>query len=182
MKYLRRLIWWIATHLLWLTLILGLMTVVFYYTMNMTNIYVVLKDGMAKRAAVVMTGEGRGELDRYFQQSFLNNDAALLSLDQGTSPYQDYNIRGMDHRLALDFAWLWPWDEAATVTMTERIPRIDGRAKGTRAEALIASGGSRALYPPSWQAGRYSVKLVRENGRWRVKSLVLLQVLNDTGT
>ena len=175
MKYLRRLIWWIGGHLLVSVIVLGLMVVTFYYAMNATNIYVVLKDGMAARARVVMMEEDPRQLSRYFQESFLEKDAVLLTVSQGTSPYRDYNVRGIDHRLNLEFFWVWPWDTSTRVTLTESIPRIDGRAKGTRAEALVASGGSRALYPPSWQSGRYRCVLVRESGQWRIKSLTLLE-------
>ena len=44
MKYLRRLVWHIASRLLVVCLVLGLMVVAFYYAMNVTNIYIVLKD------------------------------------------------------------------------------------------------------------------------------------------
>ena len=62
MKHLRRLIWHIASRLLIVTLVLGLLVTGFYYAMNMTNIYVVLKDGMARRAQVVMMTEDIEEL------------------------------------------------------------------------------------------------------------------------
>ena len=52
MQYLRRLVWYIASRLLVITLVLGLMVTGFYYAMNVTNINVVLKDGMARRAQV----------------------------------------------------------------------------------------------------------------------------------
>ena len=47
MKHLRRTIWYLASRLLGICLVLGLMVVVFYYAMNATNIHVVLKDGIA---------------------------------------------------------------------------------------------------------------------------------------
>ena len=54
MKYLRRIIWFFANRLLVLCLILGLVVTVFYYTMNLSNIQIVLKDGMANRAKYIM--------------------------------------------------------------------------------------------------------------------------------
>ena len=54
MKYLRRIIWFFANRLLALCLILGLIMTVFYYTMNLSNIQIVLKDGMANRAKYIM--------------------------------------------------------------------------------------------------------------------------------
>lgn len=179
MKYLRRLIWYAASRLMLITLVLGLMVVSFYYAMNATNIYIVLKDGMARRAQVVMMEEDPAELTKYFQQSFLERDSVLIAQQQGQSPYKDYNVRGIDHRLNMEFTWVWPWDETARVAITERIPRIDGRAKGSTAEALVAAGGSDALYPPKWQSARYRAVLARENGQWHIKSLTLLETLPE---
>ena len=44
MKYLRRIVWFFANRLLVLCLILGLIMTVFYYTMNLSNIQIVLND------------------------------------------------------------------------------------------------------------------------------------------
>ena len=54
MKYLRRIIWFFANRLLVLCVILGLIMTVFYYAMNLSNIQIVLKDGMAYRAKYIM--------------------------------------------------------------------------------------------------------------------------------
>ena len=178
MKYLRRFIWWLASRLFVAALVLGLLVVSFYYAMNLTNIQVVLKDGMARRAQVVMQMESLPELDKYFQPGFIERDAVLATVAQGTSPYQDYTIRGIDHRLEMGFVWIWPWDTTARLEITERIPRIDGRAKGSRAADLVARGGESAVYPPAWQSARYRVLLSREGGQWRIKSLTLLETVD----
>ena len=132
MQYLRRLVWYIASRLLVITLVLGLMVTGFYYAMNVTNINVVLKDGMARRAQVIMMTEDSSELTKYFQESFIQRDPQVQNAIAGYSAYKDYNIRGMDHRLEMSFFWVWPWDTVARVTIVERIPRIDGRAGGIR--------------------------------------------------
>ena len=172
MKYLRRIIWFIASRLLVICLILGLMITVFYYAMNLTNIQIILKDGMANRAKYVMgITTDRSELDRYFQAACLDNDNAVLETAQGNSPYEDYNVRGLDHRLDMGFVWVWPWETTARLTIKERIPRIDGRVKGTRADEIIARDGADALYPPAWQEAEYRVLLVKESGQWKIKTL-----------
>ena len=179
MKYLRRFLWFIASRLLVLVLVASLLVVSFYYAMNLTNIQVVIKDGMARRAQVVMMGQDTGELSKYFQQSFIEHDAALIAAAQGTSPYKDYNIRGIDHRIELSFFWLWPLEETVKVELVERIPSIDGRAKGSRAEELVAQLGPDAVYPPAWQSARYRATLVKEEAQWRIRSLTLLEALSE---
>ena len=103
MQYLRRLVWYIASRLLVITLVLGLMVTGFYYAMNVTNINVVLKDGMARRAQVIMMTEDSSELTKYFQESFIQRDPQVQNAIAGYSAYKDYNIRGMDHRLEMSF-------------------------------------------------------------------------------
>lgn len=177
MKYLRRLIWFIAARLFVVTLIAGLMVVVFYYAMNLTNIQVVLKDGLARRAQVIMMDEPSSELTKYFQTAYLERDNMLIAAQQGLSPYEDYTVRGIDHRMEMGFLWLWPWDETARVDIVERIPRIDGRVKASKTEEAIAQRGESAIYPPAWPSARYRAVLVKENGQWHIKSLTLLEQL-----
>ena len=172
MKYLRRIVWFFANRLLVLCLILGLIMTVFYYTMNLSNIQIVLKDGMANRAKYIMGMENnRKELDKYFQAGCLENDNAVRAADEGNSPYEDYNVRGIDHRLEMGFMWVWPWDNSVRLTIKEKIPRIDGRVKGSKADEVIAKEGNEALYPPAWQDAEYRAYLTRENGQWKIKTL-----------
>ncbi len=176
MKQLRRFIWHIASRLLIVVVVLGLLITGFYYAMNMTNIYVVLKDGMARRAQVVMTLAEPHELTKFFYNSFLAQDQAVQQARTGNTAYIDYNMVGIDHRLEMGFTWVWPWDERATVTITERIPRIDGRIKGSVAERYIEQYGDQVIYPPDWQSATYKATLVKENGQWKILSLAVMQV------
>ena len=69
MKKLRRFIWYLASRLFLILVIASLCVVTFYYAMNATNIYIVLKDGMARRAQVIMMGESANDLTKFFQGS-----------------------------------------------------------------------------------------------------------------
>ena len=179
MKYLRRTIWYVASRLLIVCLVLGVLVTAFYYAMNLINVYIVLKDGMARRAQVVMMEEDPDELTKYFQSSFLERDPAVQAVLQGSSPYQDYTIRGIDHRLEMSFMWVWPWDNTCRVDIVERIPAIDGRIKGSKAEEAIAAYGDSVIYPPKWQSASYRAVLTKENGQWRIKSLTLIETLDE---
>ena len=178
MEKLRRFIWYLAGRLFLLLTLLSLFTVTFYYAMNATNIHVVLKDGMAKRAQVVMQGE-EAELDKYFAPAYLERDSLLAAARNGQSVYQNYyNITGFDHRISLDWFWCWPWEDTARATITERIPAIDGKLKSSTREAAAASGVTLAA-TPKWQTTQYSVILTRENGQWHIKNMSVIKVLND---
>ena len=80
MKYLRRIVWFLAARLLVVCLILGLLMTVFYYAMNVSNIQIILKDGMANRAKVVMgVSSDSSELNKYFQQACMDSDTVLAA-------------------------------------------------------------------------------------------------------
>lgn len=172
MKYLRRIVWFFANRLFILCLILGLIVTVFYYSMNLSNIQIVLKDGMAARAKHIMgMTESRKDLEKYFHPVCLENDELYQKAETEGSPYQDYNIRGIDHRMEMGFVWVWPWENSARLNISEKIPRIDGRVKGTKADEVIARDGAEAVYPPAWPDAEYKVLLTRENGQWKIKTL-----------
>ena len=179
MTHLRRLIWHIASRLLVLTLVLGLLITGFYYAMNMTNIYIVLKDGMAKRAQVIMMDAPANDLTKFFQGAYLQRDENLQLAIDGKSPYIYYNVRGIDHRLKMTWMWCWPWDTTARVNFTESIPRIDGRVNSKNADAAKALYGESYESPPRWQAGKYTATLVKENGQWHIRSIALVEALKD---
>ena len=171
MRYFRRFIWFFGTRLLIAVLAAGLMLMAFYLAMNASNMYVIIKDGLAKRAQTVMMGAPDADLQDYFTVSFLDSDAALRTARQGASPYQlYYDITGFDHRIALRSVWCWPWDLTASVVMEEKIPAIDGRLNSAGREWMSALGLTAS--PPEWSAGRYRVTMVQENGHWKIHSMV----------
>lgn len=176
MKYLRRLIWYLSSRLLVILCVLGLITTVFYFSMNTTNIYIILKDGMAKRAQVVMMGSEE-DLSKYFAPAYLERDSMLVSARAGQSDYQNfYSITGFDHRIQLNSFWCWPWEDTARATITERIPGIDGKMKPSVKEEALSKGLSAS---PKWQTTQYSVVLTRENGQWHIKNMSVAKVITD---
>ena len=162
MRYLRRLVWYIASRLFIALILLGILTVTFYYAMNATNIYVIVKDGMARRAQVVMMDEPLSSLDAYFTSTWIERDQLIQSAVSGTDPYQNVSVTGFDHRISLHSVWCWPWENIATATVTERIPSIDGKAAG---------GGS----VPAWPDGKYSMILTRESGNWKIRNITAVE-------
>lgn len=180
MSKLRRFVWYLASRLFILLLLLGFAVVTFYYAMNATNISVILKDGMAKRAQVIMMGEDEAELTKFFQTNYLQRDEYLLQALDGQSPYAIYTVRGIDHRLQLTWMWCWPWDTTAKAEFIERIPRIDGRINRLYEETAVALYGENNYEsPPRWQSVRYTATLVKENNQWKIRSIQAKELLDD---
>ena len=172
MLYLRRLIWFIVTRLVLVCILCGMLVCGFYMCLNTANIYVVLTDGLQRRAEVILTRENAETLNFYYHADFLATDPALEGAFDGTSVYDNYSIKDFEYDLKIEKLWAWPWDSYATCTVVERIPSIDASViSSRRSENLPAK--------PSWQGGRYDITLVKQNGEWKINGMQQRTVLME---
>ena len=161
MRILKRMLDFIASRMLMVTVACALLIISFYLAMNTANIWVLIDDGLNARAGVVLMGEDAGKLTSYFRQEFIAQDPVLQVGTSDTSPYRDYEIRGYDHRVKMVSVWSWPWENVARAEVVESIPAIDGTIRSSKREAALAEGGEERLSPPEWTTTRYRVTLVR---------------------
>ncbi len=171
MKYIRRLLWFIASRLIILSVVIGLLILAFYLAMDTSNIFLLLKDGMQQRASVILTRQGADALTSYFTGEFLMSDETLNIGLSESSPYSNYNITGFTYDLSMESMWAWPWDDTATATIVERVPRINGRVLSSRAKQVSSET------PPSWYGGRYVVTLRRIGGQWKIAGLRQTEII-----
>lgn len=179
MRRLRRFLGYMASRLFLLTVISALLIISFYLAMNTANIWVLIEDGLSARAAVVLMNEDSSDLPKYFRQEFISQDPVLQIGLSDQSPYQDYEIRGFDHRVRMVSVWSWPWENVARAEIIESIPAIDGTIRSSRREAALLSGGEARLSPPKWATSRYRVTLTRTAGRWMISNLQLIEQIEE---
>ncbi|MBR1558799.1 MAG: hypothetical protein IJ646_01020 [Clostridia bacterium] len=172
MLYIRRFVWFIARYLIVICVLVGMLACGFYMAMNISNIYVVLQDGMQKRVDVMLTRQQAEELNKYFAAEFLLADPALQGALNGQSAYVDYNITGFDYELEIEKAWAWPWDSYANCTVVERVPNITGNVIASRRSEI----DSRI---PKWVGGRYDITLAKLAGQWKIVGMQQVTVLME---
>ena len=172
MLYLRRLVWFIATKLIWICIIGGMLVCGFYMCLNTANIYVILTDGLEKRADVILTQEDAEKLNFYFHADFLSTDPALEGAFDGTSVYDDYTITGFEYDLKIEKLWAWPWDDYATCTVVEHVPSVTGKVISSRAAEVSPT-------VPKWQGGRYNITLLKEDGLWKIIGMQQTAILME---
>ncbi|HIS98741.1 MAG TPA: hypothetical protein IAA59_00765 [Candidatus Faecaligallichristensenella faecipullorum] len=175
MKYIRRFMWFLSSRLVIFTLVVGILVLVFYTCLNISNIYILLSDGMKARAQVMLTREDPEQLNNYFRAEFLTGDEALNLALGPSSPYVDYEITDFEYKLSIESVWCWPWQDTASATIVERIPKITGKVVSSRSEAV--EDGSLPSTPPTWQGGRYEITLYRSNGQWKVAGMRQTQII-----
>lgn len=175
MEYLRRFLWFFATRLMLLTLIVALLIVGFYMAMNSANIYVLLTDGLTERTEVIIDGAESTQLSDFFEQSYLQSDQALIDAGNGLSVYENYKITSYNHNVSLNWMWSWPWSNTAQAEITETVFDIEGKPLASAADDV--NSGKLTSYPPHWQGGRYRVQLIKTDGRWRINQTMLLEAI-----
>jgi len=174
MKYLRRFLWFLTVRMFGLCVVSALLIAAFYMSMNITNIVILLKDGMAARAQVILgveSDDAQEDLAKYFTEDCLLRDAPVQKALAGTGVYQDYDVTGLDHRLTVEWLWSWPWEDTASATIAESVPAIDGKIKSALRQDVLDLYGEERLSPPKWGNARIRVMLVRIDGRWKIASL-----------
>lgn len=172
MLYFRRFVWFIASRLVILCVLLGMLLCGFFMCLNLANVYIILDEGLEKRVEVILTREDAEELNKYFHYDFLNADPALAGAFDGSSTYSDYVISDFEYELTVEKLWSWPWDDYATCTVVERVPSITGKVLSSRANEVSAD-------IPKWQGGRYNITLVKEGGMWKVIGMQQVTILME---
>ena len=175
MKYIHRFFSFVASRLVMFSAIAALLILAFYLAMNTANIYLLLNDGMTARTAAILTRENADELKNFFTNDFLLSDETLNIGLSSASPHIDYNITDFKYRLSLEWVWAWPWENSATATIVERVPKITGEVVSSKKN--LVSSGALSASPPSWYGGRYTVRLVRQDGRWKIDQLTQTQLI-----
>lgn len=171
MKYIRRLLWHIATRLILFSVVIGLLILAFYLAMDTSNIYILLQDGMQQRASVILTQKDADTLTNFFTNEFLMNDETLTIGLSDQSPYVNYSVTGFTYQLSMESMWAWPWDSTATATIVEKIPKINGKVKSGKSSQVESTT------PPAWYGGRYVVTLRRIGGQWKIAGLRQTQII-----
>ena len=175
MKYIRRVLWFFASRLLIFSVIASVLILAFYLSMNASNIYILLSDGMRQRTEVILTREDPESLNSFFRADFLKSDEALALGLSSQSPYVNYKITDFESSVKLEWIWSWPWEDTAQATIVYRVPVIHGSVVSGKT-ALVKSGVLTST-PPVWQGGRYSMTLYRVNGQWKIAGMKQTQII-----
>lgn len=156
----RRSIWFVLRAILIVSILLGVAFAVFTEGMYISNMYIIVTEGMELRADTVLKNGDAGELKQYFTETFINSDGLLL-----TKPYQDYAVESFDYRYKIKAISVLPWSKTASMTYIERIPSF--------VSAPISDNVSQAA--PAWTPMTYKVRLVKVEGNWLIAGLEVLE-------
>lgn len=161
-----RFAWFFLTRLLICGFVVGLVALSFFAAMDYMNIQTLVKDGLAVRADVVIQGDDPTLLSKVFSKSFLEQDTILKS-----TAYQPFDVSEFDYKSDVGFALVLPWQNTATVRVTEEVTHIVAELYATE------EGQESDTVAPYWDNGLYDVTLTRYEDNWRIVSMKLVEAL-----
>lgn len=162
-----RWVWYVIRTLM----VVALVAVLGYYAFNIglfgSNLYIIATEGMQLRAECVMQDGAINEMNEYFTQEFIKNDEALY-----TNDYDNYTVTAFNYKLEIEGISVAPWSVDATMQIVERVTGLEGAIN----ESLIPESYTSADFPvPAWTANRYKLHFVRDDGRWFISGMELME-------
>lgn len=162
-KVARRSIWYILSILLTLAALLTLILGVFMAGLYTSNVYIILQDGMEKRADCILCEGSLWELSEYFTDDFLLNDEELTK-----HAYADFTVSAYDYRVEVEKLLVMPWEKETTVRVVQKLASI-AAAPNEQGENILPP----AL--PEWPTTLCEVGFIQKDGRWYISSLTVLE-------
>lgn len=165
MKYLRRMMSFLAVKLALFALCVSVLICAFYLAFNLGNASVLISEGLEKRMSVIFTREDAVALNNYFAATCLESDRALEGAFSNESWYLAYTIKSFEHEVDIEEINGWPWSDKIRYTVVERISDLNGTRKAAYAELA-------GVKPPMWPSGRYYIWLEKQdNGQWKISGI-----------
>ncbi len=176
MKYLRRLISFVAVKMVLFTAVAAIIVCAFYIAFNLGNAYILISEGMEKRAVVALTRENATDLNGYFTGGFLNSDRVLESAFSDASPYLAFNITDYEYDISIESIRVWPWGDEIVCVVIEHMDSIKGNVKAAYASQVSGT-------PAPWASGRYELRLKKQpdSGQWKIAGILQDPNYKDTG-
>lgn len=156
----RRSIWYVLRAVLIVSLVLVVAYAAFTEGMYISNMYIIVTEGMSQRAQTVLMNGSASELTQFFTEQYLSHDKLLLE-----RPYLDYAVDSYDYRYEIKGVSVLPWTTSGSITYEERIPSING--------SVISDDITEPM--PSWTSVIYRIGLVKVDGRWLIDSLSVVE-------
>lgn len=167
-KIARRSIWYVLRTLLIVAGIVALCLGVFAEGMHVSNLYILVTEGMQARAETIVKNGEPLELTAYFTEDFINSDAALYEED-----YENFTVASFDYRMEIRSFFVLPWSVRATMVIDDSLAAINAAPNDTQE-------GGQAPALPTWTPGRYHVLFIKEGSRWYISGLVLIEENPET--
>lgn len=154
----RRSIWYILRVAAIIVLCVLLCYGVFLEAMYVSNIYIIVTEGMEMRADCILGNISQTELQEHFSEAWLKKDKELTA-----GKYDAFHVDSYDYRLSIKKFTVFPWSKTATLVVIERVPNIQAAPYSDDTTDPI----------PEWTTSQITITLEKdsETGRWYITKL-----------
>ncbi|MCR5611550.1 MAG: hypothetical protein K6F68_06980 [Clostridiales bacterium] len=157
----RRSIWFVLRAVIIVSLLLAAAFAVFTEAMYISNMYIIVTEGMELRADTILKNGSSSDLEQHFTLNFLIYDSLL-----NEKPYSDFIVDNFDYRYEIKGVSVFPWSKSGYITYEERIPTITGAPVSEEITAPM----------PAWTSTLSRVHLIKVDGRWLIDSIDVIEV------
>lgn len=162
----RRTVTYILKTMIATIAIVTLCVLAFMTASRMSNLYILVSEGMTMRAMTVIGEDDGSGLTDYFTKTAIERDDRLNS-----GIYRKYEIAQYNYDLSVERISVLPWDVTATVTAVETMT-----LKGSIGAEYIDEGKSAADYPvPEWETCRLAIHFINNGERWYISNIEILE-------
>ncbi len=156
----RRSLWYVLRIMLVITLVGALCFFALVEMMNVSNIYIIVTEGMEKRADCVMGNTPSSDLQEYFIKEWLSRDEIV---DSGK--YDAFRVDSYDYRLTIEKMSVAPWSKDASIRVLEQVLNIQATPYNDSNKDPV----------PQWEDSRMEIRLEKIDGRWYISMISVLQ-------
>ena len=156
----RRSIWYLLRTMLSVALVIVLCLGVFVTAMHISNLYILVTEGLELRAEYVLQGGELTALTEYFTEDFVSKDPALYN-----GADDNFKVTNFIYKIEIKNLFVLPWHKNATVKVYEKLLSVS---------ASPNEGAPEGITFPEWPAAVYNVKLTKAEGRWYISDMLLL--------
>lgn len=156
----RRSLWYILRLLLVITLVVALCYFALVQAMYMSNIYIIVTEGLELRADCILGNSPSSDLTEHFTKDWIIRDEAI---DGGK--YDAFRVDSYDYRLSIEKMSVYPWSKEVTIRVLEQVVNIQASPYNDSNKDPL----------PKWEDSRMEIRLEKTDGRWYISFISVLQ-------
>lgn len=173
MEYVIRFLYTLLKTALVLAIVVVLCVGGFMMAMNVSNIYVLVGDGMKMRTSVVMGLNEADELPKFFSQSCIQTDEIYQD-----NTYLDYDMESFSSDVSVSKLHTLPWEDTATVTLKQNVSSVIGYLPISKQNAQQLANPKK-IPAPEWKSQSFELELKKWQDQWKIVSLTPIETQEE---
>lgn len=157
----RRSIWYLLRLMLVITLVVALCYFALVEAMYLSNIYIIVTEGLELRADCILGNSPSSDLQEHFIEDWIVRDTEI---DSGK--YDAFRVDSYDYRLNIEKMRVYPWSKEASIRVLEQVVNIQASPYNDNNKDPV----------PEWEDSRMEIRLEKIDNRWYITMINVHQI------